>query len=224
MLAILGSILHPFPLPPFEWWISHSLGWVLVEIMFSSPFTDRVCFITVLCLKPCWQLGCGDWGRWKSSWWSLVGFSRSPGVQSWNYYTTAYLSLIKCSISYLSRTPISFIFSCNFNEIRNFQGIQTFINFWSPTVMYDGQSMFLLLWPPSNHHTHVVKVIERDISGSHTMTEHFYHAWNKWKHLKSTENSERWKDVEAIVLGAHCLCFWCNLLNWKFIYSIYANT
>lgn len=77
---------------------------VSVEVTWASSFTDRVCCTTSVCLKLCWELGCGDWGRWlPGEAWSLQVF------RSWDY-TPACSSAIKCSASFLSYIPVSFHF------------------------------------------------------------------------------------------------------------------
>lgn len=117
------------------------LGGVFVEIVFSFPFTDTVCFITVLYLKLCWQLGCSNWGRWTSSWWSLVGFSRFTGVSKLRTHFCLLVLYSNAVLVFAHIHQFLSLFSCNFSEIRNFQRIKMFITFWSRTVMYHGQSI-----------------------------------------------------------------------------------
>lgn len=70
----------------------HKAGSVLA---ITIPLHSHTGFVSSLfCDWNCWQLGCGDWGRWTSSSWSLVGFSQSQVFQSWEHIS-ACLSLMK---------------------------------------------------------------------------------------------------------------------------------
>lgn len=102
--------------------------------------TDRVCFITVLCLK---LLTAGDvvteaGGRLPDevSW----AFPDLQVFQSWEHISACW-SLIEWLVFSHTYQVLSYFFSWNFNEIRNFQGMKIYITCWFHAVIYDGRAL-----------------------------------------------------------------------------------